>query len=107
MLVEGVFNMHDHNKMNVTADFKRAAVNMKVFGSHHNGLLSISFIQNKDITNVFVNRLNTHNTTCMSIYYESIELIHVQMDHNEDCEVTNKNLHERMQVNESEECQPE
>jgi hypothetical protein len=30
MLAEGVFNMHDHNQMNVTADFKKAAVNMKV-----------------------------------------------------------------------------
>jgi len=30
MLAEGVFNMHDHNEMNVTADFKKAAVNMKV-----------------------------------------------------------------------------
>jgi len=67
MLAEGVFNMHDHNKMNVTADFKRAAVNMKVFDSHHNGLLSISFIPNNDITNVFV---NTHNTTSMNLYYE-------------------------------------
>ena len=33
MLAEGVFNMHDHNEMNVTAEFKKAAVNMKVFGS--------------------------------------------------------------------------
>jgi hypothetical protein len=32
----------------------------------------------------------------------AFELIHVQMNHNEDCEVTNKNLHEQMQVNERE-----
>ena len=30
MLAEGVFNMHDHNKMNVSADLKKAAVNMEV-----------------------------------------------------------------------------
>ena len=30
MLAEGVFNMHDHNKMNVSADLKKATVNMKV-----------------------------------------------------------------------------
>ena len=30
MLAGGVFNMHDHNEMIVTADFKKAAVNMKV-----------------------------------------------------------------------------
>ena len=30
MLAEGVFNMHDHNKMNVSADLKKAAVDMEV-----------------------------------------------------------------------------
>ena len=30
MLAEGIFNMHDHNKMNVSAKFKSAGVNMKV-----------------------------------------------------------------------------
>ena len=29
-----------------------------------------------------------------------IHAIHVQMNHNEDCEVTNKSLHEQMQINE-------
>lgn len=38
----------------------------------------------------------------MRMRVNAFELIHVQMNHNEDCEVTNKNLHEQMQVNERE-----
>ena len=30
MLAEGIFNMHDHNKANVSSEFMAAGVNMKV-----------------------------------------------------------------------------
>lgn len=107
MLAEGVFNMHDHNEMNVTADFKKAAVNMKVFRSHHIGLISIC----PSKADVFVNTI----TTCMSICHDyglgwcmsmsRCVLVNVQMNHNESDEVMNKGvggLHEQMRKNQEE-----